>query len=154
MVDMFFSYNKFIARIRKVVKRERVPKHWSKTKNERFDVHTVCVLYVLFQLENKDYRMFSSWLAIAPAIGLQSVPHWTTLQKAFKRLPPCLLRRLVQLSGKCKDKIAAVDPTYYQLSNPSKGYCRRIGRDSRRDKLRKVTVVVGTNKKKILDVFI
>lgn len=154
MVKVVFSYNKLIARTRAIVKHERVPKHWSKTCNERFDVHTVCVLYVLFQIECKDYRMFSSWLAIAPAFGLPSVPHWTTLQKAFKRLPPRLLRKLVRLSGKCKDRIAAVDPTYYQLTNPSKGYCRRIGRDSRRDKLRKVTVVVGTNKKKILDVFI
>jgi len=154
MVKIVFSYNKLIVWTRALVARERVPKHWSRTRNERFDVHTVCVLYVLFQIENKDYRLFSSWLAIAPALGLPSVPHWTTLQKAFKRLPPRLLRKLVRLSGECKDRIAAVDPTYYQLSNPSKGYCKRIGRDSRRDTLRKATVVVSTNKKKILDVFV
>ena len=112
------------------------------------------MLYVLFQIEKKDYRMFSAWLDIAPALGLNEAPHWTTLQKAFKRLPPSLLRKLVQLSGKCNDPIAAVDPTYYQLTNPSKGYCRRIKRDSRYDKLRKVSVVVGTKSKKVLDVFI
>lgn len=154
MVKVFFSYNKLIARARAIVRRERVPEHWSKTRNERFDVHTVCVLYVFFQIEQKDYRMFSSWLAIAPALGLPGVPHWTTLQKAFRRLPPRLLRKLMQLSGECKDRIIALDPTYYQLSNPSNGYCKRIGRDSRRDELRKATVVVGTNKKKILDAFI
>lgn len=154
MVKIVFSYNKLIARVRAIVRREKIPLHWSKTRNERFDVHTVCVLYVLFQIEGKDYRMFSSWLAVAPALGLPSIPHWTTLQKAFSRLPPRLLRKLVQISGKCNDRIVAIDPTYYQLTNPSKGYCRRIGRDSRRDMLRKATVIVGTNKKKILDVFI
>jgi len=154
MVKQVFSYNKLIAKTRVLVTREKVPKHWSKTKNEKFDVHTICVLFILFQIENKNYRLFSAWLEIAPALGLPSIPHWTTLQKAFAKLPPRLLRKLVQISGKCKDRIVALDPTYYQLTNPSKGYCKRIGRDARYDKLRKTTVVVSTNKKKILDAFI
>lgn len=154
MVSKTFSYNKLVENTRKLVSNHNVPKHWSKTKNEKFDVHKVCILYVLFQIENKDYRLFSSWLAITTALGLLSVPHWTTLQKAFARLPPRLLRKLVQLSGKCKDKIASLDPTFFQLTNPSKGYCRRIRRDSRYDKLRKATVLVGIKKKKVLDVFI
>ncbi len=154
MVKKVFSYNKLIAKTRAIVARVNVPKHWSKTKNEKFNVHTVCILYVLFQIEQKNYRMFSSWLDIISILELKNVPHWTTLQKAFKRIPPRLLRKLVQLSGKCNDIIATVDPTYYQLTNPSKGYCRRIHRDPRRDKLRKVNVVVSTKKKKVLDVFI
>ena len=154
MVKQVFSYNKLISNTRALVAREKVPKHWSKTKNEKFDIHSVCVLFVLFQIENKDYRLFSAWLEIAPALGLPSIPHWTTLQKAFAKLPPRLLRRLIQIAGKCKDRIIAIDPTYYQLTNPSKGYCKRIGRDPRKDKLRKAIIVVGTNKKKILDAFI
>lgn len=154
MVNKVLSYNKLVVRARRLVQRYKVPKYWSKTRNEKFDVHTICVLFVLFQIEQKDYRLFSGWLSVATALGLPNVPHFTTLQKAFARLPPRLLRKLVQLSGKCQDSIVTVDPTYYQLSNPSKGYCKRIGRDPRRDKLRKVTVVVSTNKKKVLDVFV
>ncbi|MFH0752671.1 MAG: transposase, partial [archaeon] len=60
----------------------------------------------------------------------------------------------MQIAGKCKDKIAALDPTYYQLTNPSKGYCKRIKRDPTKDKLRKATIIVGTKSKKILDAFI
>ena len=125
------SYNKLVAKTKKLVQRYNVPKHWSKTKNEKFDVHTVCILFVLFQIEQKDYRLFSGWLSVTTALGLPGVPHWTTLQNAFRRLPPRLIRSLMQLSGQCKDRVAALDPTYYQLTNPSKGYCRRINRDPR-----------------------
>ena len=148
------SYNKLVFRTRRLVEKYAVPRHWSKTKNERFDVHTICVLFVLFQIEQKDYRLFSAWLAITPALGLPNVPHWTTLQKAFTRLPPKLIRNLVQLSGKCKDKIQALDPTYYQATNPSIGYCKRTGRDPRREKTRKATVVVTKKHKLVADVFV
>ncbi|GAI27024.1 unnamed protein product, partial [marine sediment metagenome] len=154
MVNKVLSYNKLVVKTRKLIQCAKVPMHWSKTCNEKFDVHTVCVLFVLFQIEQKDYRLFSGWLSITTALGLPSVPHFTTLQKAFARLPPRLIRKLMQLAGKCEDRIASLDPTYFQLTNPSKGYCKRIGRDPRRDKLRKATVVVSTNKKKVLDVFI
>jgi len=63
------SYNKLVFRTRRLVEKYAVPRHWSKTKNERFDVHTICVLFVLFQIEQKDYRLFSAWLAITPALG-------------------------------------------------------------------------------------
>jgi len=146
------SYNKLVAKTKKLVEKCGIPYHWSKTENEKFDVHTICILFVLFEIEQKDYRLFSGWLSITTALGLKDVPHWTTLQKAFKRLPPRLIRRLMQLAGKCKDHIAALDTTYYQLSNPSSGYCRRIGRNPVKDRLRKASVIVTTNKKKVLDV--
>lgn len=148
------SYNKLVEKTRKLVIKHNVPKHWSKTQNEKFDVHIVCILFVLFQIEQKDYRLFSGWLSITTALGLPDIPHWTTIEKAFKRLPPRLVRSLLRLSGKCKDRILALDPTYYQLTNPSKGYCRRIGRDPRKDKLRKVSVIVTTNTKKVLDIVV
>ena len=148
------SYNKLVEKTRRLVVKHNVPKHWSKTQNEKFDVHIICILFVLFEIEQKDYRLFSGWLSITTALGLPDVPHWTTIEKAFKRLPPRLVRALMKLSGKCKDRILALDPTYYQLTNPSNGYCRRIGRDPRKDKLRKVSVIVTTNTKKVIDVVI
>ena len=148
------NYNKLVHKTNKLVKKYKVPEHWSKTKNEKFNVHTICVLFILFQIEQKDYRLFSSWLEITPLLGLKEVPHWTTLQKAFAKLPPNFIRKLVQLSGKCKDKLQALDPTYYQTTNPSIGYCKRIGRDLRGEKTRKVTVVVTKEHKLVADVLI
>ena len=149
-----FGYNNLIIKVQRLAEDAKVPKHWSKTCNETFDVHTICLLFVLSQIEQKDYRLFSAWLEIAPALGLKRVPHWTTLQKAFQRLPPRLVRKLMQLSGHCKDRTISLDPTYYQLANPSEGYCKRIKRDSRKDKLRKVSVVCGTMSNMVLDVYL
>ena len=145
-----------MAEARKIIIEERVPQHWSRTRNELFEVHTVCVLFVLFQIEQKDYRQFSSWLAISTALGLKlkRIPHWTSLQKAFARLPPRLMRKLMQLVGKCSDRTVSLDPTYYQLTNPSNGYCRRIGRDPRKDRLLKASVVVSTKSKFVQDVYV
>src|SRR3989338_10637639 len=154
MVEGVLSYNKLVGRTRRLVQRYGVPRHWSRTRNETFDVHTVCVLFVLFQVEQKDYRLFSGWLAITTALGLPSVPHWTTVHKAFRRLPPRLIRSLMRLAGQCQDRVVSLDPTYYQLTNPSQGYCRRIGRDARHDACRKVSVVVGTASHNVLDVVI
>ena len=151
-----FSYNKLVAEAHKIIAEEHVPLHWSKTKNELFDVHTICILFVLFQVEQKDYRQFSSWLVVSTALGLtlKRIPHWTSLQKAFARIPPRLIRKMMQLAGKCSDRTVSLDPTYYQLTNPSKGYCKRIGRDSRKDKLLKASVVVSTKTKFVQDVYI
>lgn len=154
MTGEILSYNKLVLKTRRLVMEHNVPENWSKTKNEKFDVHTICVLFVLFQLEQKDYRLFISWLEITSLFGLKDLPHWTTLQKAFARIPPKLIRELVQLSGKCNDKVQGLDPTYYQISNPSIGYCKRIGRDVRGEKTRKVTVVVTKEHKLVADVFV
>lgn len=148
------SYNNLVKKTRRLARRHHVPLHWSRTQNEKFNVHTICILFVLFQIEQKDYRTFQGWLEIAPALGLKNVPHWTTLQKAFARLPPCLLRKLMQLAGQCDDRIAALDPTYYQLSSPSAGYCKRIGCNPAQEKLRKASVICTTNQKRVLDVVI
>ena len=55
-----FSYNKLFLAVQMLVEEAKVPKHWSKTCNEIFDVHTICLLYVLFEIEQKDYRLFAT----------------------------------------------------------------------------------------------
>ena len=80
------SYNKLVAKTKKLVQRYNVPKHWSKTKNEKFDVHTVCILFVLFQIEQKDYRLSSGWLSVTTALGLPGVPHWTYFTESIQKI--------------------------------------------------------------------
>ena len=82
------NYNKLVDKTRRLVRRHQVPLHQSRIRNEKFDAHTICVLFVLFQIGQKDYQLFAGWLEIAPALGLKNVPHWTTVEKVFKRLPP------------------------------------------------------------------
>ena len=137
-----FSYKNIAFQTKRLANRFGVPKHWSKSKNEKFDVPTICVFFVFFCIEDKSYRRFAAFLFESKTMDLKEEPHWTTIEKAFKRLPPGLVRRLEQESGKCKHTLRSLDPTYFQTSNPSASYCARIGRDIRKYKGRKVSVVV------------
>jgi len=149
-----FSYKNIAEDTRHLVARMNVPPHWSKRKNEKFDVHLVCVFFVFFCIEDKSYRRFTAFLLESKTFDLEEEPHWTTIEKAFKRLPPELLRRLEQESGKCKHKLRSLDPTYFQTTNPSASYCARIGRDIRKFKGRKISVVVCPQCDLVPDVFI
>ena len=149
-----FSYKNIASQMRWLVSRFGVPKHWSKKENEKYDVHLICVFFVFFCIENKSYRRFVSFLIESKTLNLKEEPHWTTIEKAFKRLPPRLLRKLEQESGKCKHKLRSLDPTYFQTTNPSASYCARIGRDMRKYKGRKVSVVVCPRCDLVPDVFL
>jgi hypothetical protein len=141
-MEEVFSYKNIASQTQRLAILLGVPKHWSKSKNEKFDVHTICVFFVFFSIEDKSYRRFVAFLFESKTLNLEEEPHWTTLQKAFKRLPPRLLRRLEQESGKCRHKLRSLDPTYFQTSNPSASYLVKIGRGIHLYKGRKVSVVV------------
>jgi len=131
-----------------------VPIYWSKTNNEKYDVHLQCTLYVLFCMQDKSYRRFVQVLepCMEELFGMSSVPHYSTLWYAWRRIPPRLLRKLVQLSGKGgRDKVGALDPTHFQISRPSVAYCKRTKRKLEREPNRKTTIVTGTRSLRILD---
>jgi len=151
------NLKKLVKTTYKFLRNIDVKKHWSKTKNERYDVHTVIVLFVLFCLADKSYSRFVKLVepAVRELLDLERVPALSTLWDAWRRIPPRLLRRLVQLSGKGgRDKAAAVDPTHFQITRPSIAYCKRTKRNPFREPNRKTTIVTGTRSLRILDAII
>lgn len=134
-----------------------VPKHWSKTKNEKYDVHVMLVLYVLYCLADKSYSRFVELVrpSMQELFRIDRVPASSTLWYAWRRMPPRFLRWLVQQSGKGgRDKVAALDPTHFQISRPSVAYCKRVKRNLEREPNRKCTIVTGTRSLRILDAII
>ncbi len=112
----------FVKQTYKFLRTTDVPKHWSKSKNEKYDVHTMLVFYDLFCLADKSYQRFVKLVepSMKTLFGLERVPYPSTLWYAWRRVPPRLLRRLVQLSGKGgRDKVGALDPTNFQITRPS-----------------------------------
>lgn len=131
-----------------------VKKSWSKTKNEKFDVHTAIIFGVLFCVADRSYRRFVKLVepSIKELFRMDKVPAFSTLWYAWRRLPPHLWRRLVQLSGRGgRDRAAAIDPTHFQITRPSIAYCKRIKRKLEREPNRKCTIVTGTRSLLILD---
>jgi len=146
--------NKVVAKTFKFLRNNGVPKHWSKTKNEKYDVHLMVVLYVLFCMADKSYKRFKRLVESCPptTLKLKSIPDASTLWRAWRRIPPRYYRKLVQLSGKGgRDKCTAVDPTHFQISRPSVAYCKRTKRKLEREPNRKVTIATGTRSLKIID---
>ena len=149
--------NKVVEKTLIFLKRHDVPKHWSKTRNELYDVHLMIGLYVLYCMADKSYRRFRRLLQSCPptSLNLDTVPSFTTMWRAWRRIPPRLLRELIQLSGRGgRDRVAALDPTHFQITKPSMSYCKRTKRNPLREPNRKVSVVTGTRSLRIIDAVI
>jgi hypothetical protein len=148
------NVNKFVDAIFKFLRFHDVPLNWSKNKNERYDVHTMIVLYALFCYNNKSYKRFKRLLESCPPtnLKLKSIPSASTLWRAWRRLPPRFIRLLVKLSGKGgRDKCVALDPTHFQITSPSVAYCKRTKRKLEHEPNRKTTIVTGTRSLLIID---
>lgn len=149
--------NKVVEKTFAFLKHHDVPKHWSKTKNETYDVHLMIVLWVLFCMADRSYKRFWRLVRSCPptTLKLKTTPNVSTLWRAWRRIPPRLMRQLVQLSGKGgRDRCVAIDPTHFQISRPSVSYCKRTKRKLEREPNRKVTIATGTRSLRIMDAVI
>ena len=149
--------NKVVEKTFKFLRNHDVPRHWSKTKNEKYDAHLMIVFYVLFCMADKSYKRFRQLVKSCPplSIKLKSFPDSSTLWRAWRRIPPRFYRMLVQLSGKGgRDKCVALDPTHFQITRPSVAYCKRTKRKLEREPNRKVTIATGTRSLRIVDAVI
>ena len=149
--------NKVVEKTFKFCRNTDVPKHWSKTQNEKYDVHLMIVLYILYCMTDKSYRRFRRNIESSPPtnLRLKSIPNISTLWRAWRRIPPRYYRKLVQLSGKGgRDKCVALDPTHFQITRPSIAYLKRVKRDPAREPNRKVTIATGTRSLRIKDAVI
>jgi len=149
--------NKVVEEVFRFCRYCKILKHWSKTKNEKYDVHLMLVLYVLFCMADRNYKRFYRLIESCPptTLKLKSVPVPSTMWRAWRRIPPRFLRKLVQLSGRGgRDKVGALDPTHFQITRPSVSYCKRTKRKLEREPNRKVSIVTGTRSLRILDAVI
>lgn len=148
------NLKKLVKRTYRFLRFVNVPERWSKTKNEKYDVHMMIVFYVLFCLADRSYGRFVKRIepSMKELFGIERPPGRSTLWYAWRQLPPRFLRELVQLSGRGgRDRAAAIDPTHFQISKPSVSYCKRTNRKLEREPNRKVSIVTGTRSLLILD---
>ena len=149
--------NKLVEKTFQFLECHDVPRHWSKTKNEKYDVHLMLVLYLLYCLADKSYARFWRLVESCPPtnLNLRSLPNSSTIWRAWRRIPPRYYRMLVQLSGKGgRDKCVALDPTHFKITRPSVAYCKRTKRKLEREPNRKVTIATGTMSLRIIDAVI
>jgi transposase len=114
------------SKIRRLFRRAGHPRWFHHMGPKKFETWVFVLGIVVKQVYQLSYRRAMRFLV--DYFGIEM--HWTTLQKAAKRLPKSLWQSLLAATiqfDKCK--VAAVDGTGFTHSGPSYYYLNRIDRD-------------------------
>lgn len=95
------KYQRMISLMRQILKKMNVPLFLHPKSKHTFSIHQHIILLVLRQYESKSYESFVEWLEVATEIALQlhlqTIPHFTTLQKAQARISEGILHVAIGL---------------------------------------------------------
>ena len=126
----------------------QLPLHKSKYSNKLFSQFQHLFLLVYKQFRKATYEELltdiASNLELRSYLGLNVLPHYTTLIKFAKRLPLIVLDKLVLAFKKIipKPRKVALDATGFSLDNASPHYCKRIGLKTSKRPFMKTSFVV------------
>ncbi|MEN4069362.1 MAG: IS5 family transposase [Methanobacterium sp.] len=106
---------------------------------QTYTQHQLMALICLMTRLKVDYRVFTAIIELMPKlqemIGLKSVPHYTTLQKFFKRLGSHFLDKILDFTVDLfdiKDPWVAIDGTGHSTDQASLYYARKIKKQRKR----------------------
>jgi len=154
MVTYAVDLKKLLKTSRRFLRRCDVPEHFSKTRNEQYNLHQMLMLYVLFCLFDVGIDRFGEIVKIIDlsALELERAPHYSTMWRAWRRFSPCFLRKLLRMSSRGgRDRCVAIDPTHFEITRPSISYCKRTKRNPLQEPNRKTTIATGTRSLLIFD---
>jgi hypothetical protein len=151
-----FKYNKVADFCYELFRISEMPLHFSKFSNKIFSNYNHLFLLVYKQFRKFTYEELltdlENNLSLRAYLGLDKLPHYTTLIKFAKRLPLKILDKLILSFRKLinKPKKVAIDATGITLDNASPHYCKRIGLPTKKRPFLKTTFVVDIEKYFIL----
>lgn len=127
------KYKRFIAKIKSLAKARKVPKTFSKKNNNVFSNTKHITMYLLMRKEKKDYRDMPDFLELLrDEIGLQRIPHFTTINKFALRVKPkwfdALMEELLNSVYQEEAVICSIDGTGLSLNSRSKYFETIAGR--------------------------
>ena len=133
-----------------------IPLHFSKFSNKIYSNFKHLFMLVYKQSRKFTYEELFNDLAgnkeLRTYLGLNRLPHYTTLIHFSKKLPMAILDKLIVAFKKLipKPKKVAIDATGISLDNASPHYCKRIGLSSKKRPYMKATFLVDIEKYIIL----
>lgn len=139
------KYIKFVERVLKVLAHLRVRRYSHKFSKKMYGNLTHIVLLALRQEFDKSYRDIEDILDVCTEIlnllGIKQAPHFTTLQKAAKRLRVQFLEKVMSgflLLTMSLSIRTSIDATGFQLTRASSYYINVLKRDKKsRRKIKK-----------------
>ena len=122
-------YKKLIDRVKRTVKAARIPRSFSKKKNNVFSNEQHIVIQVLMQLEDKAYRDMPSFLELLrEELDLARAIHFTTINKFTKRIKQLWLENMiVKMVTSTRASLVAIDGTGFSLNVSSPYFCTIAG---------------------------
>jgi hypothetical protein len=112
-------------KIRRLYRQAGHPRHFNRLGNKKFETWILCLGWITKQVFKLSYRRVMKFLDEYYFIQI----HWTTLQKAAKRLPKYLWQSLLASTISTDIvPLAAADGTGFSRTSPSHYYLRRIDR--------------------------
>ncbi len=106
----------------------RLPDYSSKFSRKDFTLRQHVIMLALKVKTKQRYREFVDLLqamtVVQELLGLDKVPHYTTLDKVFLRLKNCVLAALLQVES---SGFATIDATGFDRRHASKQYLNRCG---------------------------
>ena len=142
------KYKKVADFCYKLFRIAKIPLHKSKYSNKLFSQFQHLFLLVYKQFRKLTYEELLTDLAsnngLRGYLGLNKLPHYTTLIKFAKRLPCRVLDKMVLAFKHLipKPKRVALDATVLSLDNASPHYCKRIGKKTSKRPFMKTNFVI------------
>jgi len=125
-----------------------MPMYFSKYSNKIYSNYNHLFLLVYKQFRKFTYEELLTDLAdnisLRAYLGLNKLPHYTTLIHFAKKIPSKILDKLILAFKKLipKPKRVAIDATGMTLDNASQHYCKRIGLHSKKRPFLKASFIV------------
>jgi len=114
-----------INKVKHFLRKAGIPRFLHRFGPKKFKTYILCLGLIIKQIYQLSYRRAMKFLDEYYDIGI----HWTTLQKAVKRLPKSLWQSLLAATIDCQQiYLAAADGTGFSRSGPSQYYLKRIDR--------------------------
>jgi len=122
-------YKKLIQRVKSGVRAARIPRSFSKKKNNVFSNEQHIVIQVLMQLEGKALRDMPSFLALLQnELRLARAIHFTTINKFALRIKQTYLEVIIAKMVKSNEaSLVAIDGTGFSLNTRSPYFCTIAG---------------------------
>jgi hypothetical protein len=126
-------YKKLIQRVKSGVRAARIPRSFSKKKNNVFSNEQHIVIQVLMQLEGKALRKMPGFLTLLQdELHLARAIHFTTINKFALRVKQTILETIIARMVKSDEaSFVAIDGTGFSLNNRSPYFCTIAGERNR-----------------------
>ncbi len=145
---IMLKYNKVADFCYELFQIAELPLYSSKFSKRKFSQFQHLFLLIYKQFRKFTYEELLTDLAsnlnLRTYLGLNKLPHYTTLIKFAQRLPLIVLDKLLLAFKKLipTPKKVAIDATGITLDNASQHYCKRIGLKTKKRPFMKTTFIV------------